>query len=94
MITEALLNFFHALAVGAISLLSSMLPSPPGFWVDVTTYFTNLLGDVAAPIRAFLPLAPLMAAASVLVGLLILATFLKAVRMLLSLMTMGGGGVG
>lgn len=94
MITQAILSFLHGAASLLVNGLSAMLPDPPGFWTDVNTYIDTLSGGVVAPLRYFLPIGPSIIIAGALLVLMMVAGALKLARMVFSVFTLGGGGVG
>jgi hypothetical protein len=90
-ITQALMNLFHGLAVTLSSWLSGALPSPPSFWTDATSGLTQVVALVPSAVLWFLPVVPILAAGGVLVGLVVAFGILRFGRRVLSLFTGGGG---
>lgn len=71
--------------------LHDNLPDAPPFWADASTAVTTVLGSVAAPIRWFVPIQPLLAAGIALLTMYVLLGLIRLVRRAVSLFTGGGG---
>ena len=91
MITLYGMLLLHDLADQLFSWGSSNLPGPPGFITDITSAFSTVLGNVGAPVRYFLPIAPVTVAAGTYLALIMALSLVKLGRRVLSLFTGGGG---
>lgn len=91
MIVELFMGALHGLASTLSGWMNSLVPSPPAFWVDMASAADSLLGQVAAPIRHFIPFAPLVSAGLFITGLTVVMGFVRLGRRVLSLFTGGGG---
>lgn len=94
MITEAFLQMIHGMASALLSALHALVPAPPGFWSDATTYVNTLFDGALAPVRYFLPIGPAMIIAAALMALFVASIALKLLRLVFSFLTGGGGGIG
>lgn len=91
MITNAILVFFHGLAVTVANFLSSVIPAAPSFISQLSSGFTQVYEMIPGPMRNFLPIGPTIAAGGGLVVLIMVLGVVKFARRVLSLFTGGGG---
>lgn len=91
MIIEALLQLVVALFNSLLSFLGGAIPAAPGWWLEIGAAVDTVLGSVGAPVRHFLPLAPLVTAGMVLWSLQLSLGGLRLARRIVSLFTGGGG---
>lgn len=91
MITEAVLDFLHALAVGLANFMHDTIPAAPGFVADMTSAFTTALGHIPGPVLWFVPIGPAITTGLALVALILVLGGIQFARRVLSLFTGGGG---
>lgn len=91
MITQALLTFMHGLAGTMFGALHDLLPSPPSFVTDANTALATVVSSVAAPIRDFVPIGPVLVAGAAMLALSMALGLVRLARRVVSLMTGGGG---
>ncbi len=92
MVTEAIMNAMAGLFGTVVSWLQSILPSPPGFWTDMTTALNTVFVTIPGAVSYFVPIGPVIAAALLLFALYPPLILVRLSRRLLSLFTGGGGG--
>ena len=91
MITEAILDFLHGLAVTLCTFLADNLPAAADFWADASDAITTAFAVVPAQVRWFVPIGPVVVAGSAVVVLIAVLGALRLARRVLSLFTGGGG---
>lgn len=91
MIVEWILEFLHGLASTVFGWANSVIPSPPSFWTDAADAMNTAFGSIPAPVKHFVPIAPVVTAALAVVGILTILGFIRLGRRVLSLFTGGGG---
>lgn len=91
MITDAFMDFLHALATALFGWLHDHLPSAPGFWTDASSAISAVLGTIPSAVLYFVPVGPVVAATLALLGLIVALGLLRLARRVVSLFTGGGG---
>ena len=91
MITEAVLDFLHGLAVGLATFLHDSLPAAPAFIADLADAFATAVGYIPGAVLWFVPIGPTIAAGVAVFALVVTLGLLRLARRVLSLFTGGGG---
>ena len=91
MITEAVLNFLHGLAVALADFLHTALPVAPGWVSDAGSALSTVVALVPSQVRYFVPLQQILTASLAFLALRVVLGAIRLARRVLSLFTGGGG---
>jgi len=91
MITEAILNFLHGIAVSLFTWCKNELPNAPGWIADMSDALDKAFSVVPASVAYFVPIRPTVTIGLALFGIVVAAGLIRLARRVLSIFTGGGG---